>query len=564
MSIHDKNEFDEFDVWLEKACEGTLDDADAASLNLRLEHDDEAKARYVRFMKMHGRLNRLLANPDGHFSDWMVRAAADANLADREPLSDSVVLNGGLLSSWLRRSKESMMGAVLAVSAMVLLATWLRSSYVPSIVASSEQRVNSGARILKKVDCTIESNRWEKNSSDQVASGESITLSKGFLTLEFGCGAVVRLEGPAEFEVLSDHRGYLHFGKLSARAEKEINGFRIETPAGEIVDLGTEFGVSVDGKGVAETHVFEGEVLVIDNEQSLSESRDNGRLVLANQAVRLGSARDGSAVTEVTISRQSFLRIAGESARQLGEFSRPGTTANRLVMWLDAGRDVQMDEYFRVVAWPDLAISESDADQTAWQVEAHKRPYFITDAIHSKPGIRFMGREFLITEPLSTGDNVSIFVVAKFLPHDFAPHRLASLLHFGSHRKFTLSRQLDDSVLARVYGAWENGTEGFGATLKSPRFANNEPFVLGFSYSRSENLSTIFVNETVVAKDVALLDLQMSKPRLIGSQDNGQVPFVGDIAELMVFDSALSESESLSIARSLVEKYQIKSTRRKD
>lgn len=69
------------------------------------------------------------------------------------------------------------------------------------------------------------------------------------------------LEGPAEFTMLDPKRARLNSGRIKMRVtEVSGHGFVIETPYGEVTDLGTEFGLDVSNKGKAGLVVFEGEV----------------------------------------------------------------------------------------------------------------------------------------------------------------------------------------------------------------------------------------------------------------------------------------------------------------
>jgi hypothetical protein len=71
----------------------------------------------------------------------------------------------------------------------------------------------------------------------------------------------VVLEGPAEFTMLGPMRARLNSGRIKMRVtETTGHGFVVETPYGEVTDLGTEFGLDVSDKGKVGLVVFEGEV----------------------------------------------------------------------------------------------------------------------------------------------------------------------------------------------------------------------------------------------------------------------------------------------------------------
>lgn len=89
-----------------------------------------------------------------------------------------------------------------------------------------------------------------------------LRLEVGIVRLDFSNGAAVTLQGPAEFEVMSAIHTRLHRGILTASIPESAIGFEVETPAIDVVDLGTAFGVSVGFDGETDVCVFEGEVEV--------------------------------------------------------------------------------------------------------------------------------------------------------------------------------------------------------------------------------------------------------------------------------------------------------------
>ena len=84
---------------------------------------------------------------------------------------------------------------------------------------------------------------------------------RGLAEIEFDCGARVILQGPAGLRLLSGRSARLLKGKLTARVPARARGFTVLTPHNKVVDLGTEFGLSVDDDGAATVRVFTGEVV---------------------------------------------------------------------------------------------------------------------------------------------------------------------------------------------------------------------------------------------------------------------------------------------------------------
>lgn len=103
----------------------------------------------------------------------------------------------------------------------------------------------------------------------------------GLMRIEFFSGAYLLVEGKAELEIVSAWAAECLSGKVRASVPPAAEGFQLNAPGMDLVDIGTEFGVSVDADGTAQVHVFEGEVQaypegspseLITGGQSLSKS----------------------------------------------------------------------------------------------------------------------------------------------------------------------------------------------------------------------------------------------------------------------------------------------------
>jgi ferric-dicitrate binding protein FerR (iron transport regulator) len=87
-----------------------------------------------------------------------------------------------------------------------------------------------------------------------------IYLTEGFAQINFASGSEVILQAPCEFELSSQNKMYLKRGMITARVPKQAFGFTVVTPASQVVDFGTEFGVMVGTARASEVHVFQGQV----------------------------------------------------------------------------------------------------------------------------------------------------------------------------------------------------------------------------------------------------------------------------------------------------------------
>lgn len=119
---------------------------------------------------------------------------------------------------------------------------------------------------------------WQENSSGVYAIVKSATgvnemanrshidgdwheIAAGTLELVTIRGAHVVIEAPARFRFESIQRLRLDTGRLAADVPPSAKKFTVVTPTGEVVDLGTKFGVDVSQNGQSEVHVFQGEVI---------------------------------------------------------------------------------------------------------------------------------------------------------------------------------------------------------------------------------------------------------------------------------------------------------------
>ncbi|MCD6052234.1 MAG: FecR protein, partial [Verrucomicrobia bacterium] len=86
-----------------------------------------------------------------------------------------------------------------------------------------------------------------------------LKLQSGVAEIEFFQGARLCIEGPAEIRLVSAGEAYCQSGRFSAHVPPQARGFKIGTPKGDIVDLGTDFGLDLSSSS-PELHVFNGEV----------------------------------------------------------------------------------------------------------------------------------------------------------------------------------------------------------------------------------------------------------------------------------------------------------------
>ena len=93
--------------------------------------------------------------------------------------------------------------------------------------------------------------------------GNLVQIDRGLAELQFRSGARILLEGPARLELVSDNAARLHRGRLTGIVAGPIKGFEVLSPGGRVIDLGTQFGVSVGDTGQTDVYCFDGHVQAV-------------------------------------------------------------------------------------------------------------------------------------------------------------------------------------------------------------------------------------------------------------------------------------------------------------
>ena len=247
---------------------------------------------------------------------------------------------------------------------------------------------------------------------------------------------------------------------------------------------------------------------------------------------------------------------ATASAAPVQVMATGGATAvlsvtNGLRLWLTADAGITKDGSGAVTAWND----QSGQGNHALQPDTALAPAFNEADFGGKPSLHFDGEDDYLNVTTSpsiaiTGDVASFFAV-RF--DDFASYRAVWGKTAGNVPRPTDYYLLPGSGIPRVFrGSDETSVNQF--VDASGSVPTNTPVLLGFSQTGST--MSHFLNGqpfgrgemTVVATDAAA-DLK------IGSRDDFVTKMRGDIAELLLFDRGLSDSDAAAVAAYLGGKY---------
>lgn len=162
-----------------------------------------------------------------------------------------------------------------------------------------------------------------KPSESDFLNADTYAFASGMAQVEFLSGVSVVLEGDSSFEIISADEMKLTKGKIRAHVPPPAIGFKIHTPHGTVLDLGTEFALDLTSPE-PELHVIDGEVewhpegsgketlLTEGQALSLDESKP-----IATEADRFTSAREfGRHVRDSRHRRFSDWRAHSRELRQ--------------------------------------------------------------------------------------------------------------------------------------------------------------------------------------------------------------------------------------------------------
>lgn len=253
-----------------------------------------AKADGTISSEEHDLLTTLLKESPEARREWFAFQDAEAALlawAQREEV-EQVEVPPHHLTTRSSRSPSTMklmlmgsLAAALAVSAGIWI-IWPKkeaplSPSGSNIVTRDEATTSAIAVLTRGVDLVWEKADAAPGVNDLLSPGE-LRLQSGVAEIEFFQGARLCMEGPAVIRLVSAGEAFCDSGRFSAEVPPHARGFRLNTPKGDLVDLGTEFGLDLNSSAPA-LHVFKGEV-------ELHQAKTATRLFTTGQATALESA----------------------------------------------------------------------------------------------------------------------------------------------------------------------------------------------------------------------------------------------------------------------------------
>jgi hypothetical protein len=237
---------------------------------------------------------------------------------------------------------------------------------------------------------------------------------------------------------------------------------------------------------------------------------------------------------------------------QAGPGSGASIPLDGLQLWLNAGEGVSLGANNAVVQWADQSGNANNAQQ----IDETMAPVLVPNALNGLPVVRFDGANDFMD--VADSDNLSI-------TGDICTFYVIKLTDFATFRSVwgkTVANQpapndlyiLPSSGLPRFFRG--NGVSGAqSATGLRAYPANN--FVVAGVQAAGSAVTHYLTGRGNGSGTITTTPVDGNRSLRIGSRDDGVTRMKGDLAELVIYDRALSGDELRGVMRYLGEKYAI-------
>ncbi|MEM1297197.1 MAG: LamG-like jellyroll fold domain-containing protein [Verrucomicrobiota bacterium] len=298
----DSSSFDQDQLlaWIADVLDGTLEQEERDAMNALLREHAEARGLYREHMELHARLHLDYAG-----GSTQTRMPGLASMPGNESPTNVIGKIAELPKWWLG-------------IAAALVAALLFNGLILGLRSGGEQIVDAsnpvdGVAVLSHAVAAV----WDEDGAshregDALPKGQ-FELTAGLAQIEFFGGATVILEGPAALELISPRRARFLHGRLRASVPEPAQGFTIEAPDFDAVDLGTEFAMSLDADGRSELHVVDGEVALHQKSGSHLQTLTTGLGIRSSGMNEIESiAENGGGF----VNREQMARLTNEGWRE--------------------------------------------------------------------------------------------------------------------------------------------------------------------------------------------------------------------------------------------------------
>lgn len=545
---------------LTAACDGSANTEQIAQLDRLLAEDAELQQAFLDLCQLESDL-QLRERASAAFATGL--GEIDSLIRQTEPAhripQDSKLVDLPHNSRWRRiiGSLNNSLTAALSIATLtitiilLLLSIWVVPEWRPNEPPTVVESANFVARLS-----LTQSAAWDSETQEDLSEGrdlfvgQRLGLENGLALLRFDNGVEVRVRGPAEFEIDSANALHLHNGAITAQVPPQAVGFAVSSKAAQLVDLGTEFGVTATPIGATDVYVFSGQVEVAP----LIGAHARERLVLkSGQALRI--EQDGSWDRSTASSGELTFAPLREAFAPPNELeSLPAWQS--LSVWLSAGSGIETDDQLRVRKW---ALKHDARPTSPTAVPVGRAPRFVPSLFAGKPSVEFDNTTGLLRyDSLTLEQGVALAAVVS--PRQTENHGRQMILRLEGGGVFGLDFNDHRHIVGRFFTKLPGNAAMQNVAVTTSRPLPCEPMLVIYNYDPRQGNAALHVNGQHQATAEAPVAASGEYSLTLGGHPHEGFPFSGRIAEVLVYTRALQQDEIDQLSLRMSFKYKLPRT----
>lgn len=533
---------------LEGWLDGGLPEHEEADLIRQLADDEDLRRRFAEQVAMLGATRAAAdASPRWLALFDMMEQDDESARSFEESTMTRIHAEAAPRKSWWTPALMSLAAAVVLSLIGLFLIPRKPSGTVPNITSGNGTASPvSSAAVAVAVACSPESN---VRPGDYLDPG-FISQQQGWMTLQTLNGVSVTLDAPFKAKLIDHDRIHLSNGVARVHVPEGAEGFMLESPTFNVLDLGTEFATKVHADGTGTCRVFEGkaDVFLLD---AMGESEKTHRLQ-ANESVLINRSRQALQTIEEKDNDYPAVKEIPRPALRL----TPGYEENVLGLepagyWrFEEIKDGQLANEVpglsRMRAIGSASLSAEEGGNHSGDLTHRGQP----EAFHIHGGVNAMfERDFTISF-FSQFSWLQNFALISGMHYDRQVQGHSLILQiYASLWKIGIPGSALHSEL-RDPPAWDGGLRTMGEARLQPLRWHH------IAMTRSQTAVTIYLDGEVVAttpaESMPLDCRELFVGRLNGNQTQSRAEsrgMVGNIDELAIFKRALSQDTIRLLAR---------------
>ena len=245
--------------------------------------------------------------------------------------------------------------------------------------------------------------------------------------------------------------------------------------------------------------------------------------------------------------------LAQSHAQELSPWPAPAV-ASGLRAWYRADKGITKDGDNKVSQWVDVSGHGYHVAQTA---EPGRQPLFVGNALNTQPVVQYDNSQWLLKTAafadVAAGAN-DLTVIAVLKPHS-EPNYAGTILGWGSDGNYNLGLSAPNLTANQFNLMWPDDV---GITRQSPALTAvaDQPQIL--TAVKGGTTATSYLNGTAQGSSGVPAALGLSPVNLtVGNAVHPYYAFHGQIAEILVYNRALTPSERQTVEVELATKYGI-------